>query len=159
MASAAVFLKVVEDHAYWSETVHVPASAWMASGSKGRPVIASEASSLNAIEGGKDGLDSRNNGDSGERKRRAQVNRDRRAAKKKRMKDEREELKSLRSTNQQGQGRGDGGKSHGKGKSKDQAGKAICFSWSSASGPCANVQPGGECMSTVKTCAQMQTVP
>ena len=146
---SCIFLKIVEDQAYWSETVHVPASAWVASGSKGKPVIASEASILNAIEGGKDAQDGRAEVDSGERKRKQQVNRDRRAAKKKRLKEEREELRSLKSGGHHGHGKGEH-KGQGKGKSKDQSGKAICFSWSSASGPCANVQPGGECLSNVK---------
>lgn len=146
---SCIFLKVVEDQSYWSETVHVPASAWVASGSKGRPVIASEASILNAIEGGKDAQGGRAEDDSDDRKRKAQANKDRRAAKKKRQREEKEELKTLRSGGHHGHGKGDR-KGQGKGKSKDQAGKAICFSWSSASGPCANVQPGGECLSSVK---------
>ena len=81
--------------------------------------------------------------DSGERKRRAQANRDKRMAKKKRARDDREELKRYRE-------KPDNAKGRGKGKSKDQQGKAICFSWSSSSGPCADVPPGGECQSQVK---------
>ena len=148
---SCILVKVVEDHAYWSETVHVPASAWTASGSKGKPVIASEASILNAIEGDKVAHGSRGDGDSEEKKRKSQMNRDKRLAKKKRFREEREELRHLRNNNSHGARQSnDHGKGQGKGKSKDQSGKAICFSWSSASGPCANVQPGGECLANVK---------
>ena len=139
---SCIFLKVVEDHAYWSECVHVPASAWTAAGSRGKPVIASEASVLNSLAGGKDAQDGGAD-DSSERKRKKQANRDKRLAKKKRAREDKEEVRRL-------SGKGDGGKGRGKGKSKDQQGKAICFSWSSASGPCSDVQPGGECLSQVK---------
>ena len=139
---SCIMLKVVEDHAFWAECVHVPASAWTAAGSRGRPVIASEASVLNSLAGGKDAQESVAE-DSGERKRRAQANGDKRMAKKKRARDDREELKRYRE-------KPDNAKGRGKGKSKDQQGKAICFSWSSSSGPCADVPPGGECQSQVK---------
>ena len=81
---------------------------------------------------------------------RTQANRDRRAAKKKRQAAEREELATLRKTTTGGKGRGgkDSAKGRGKGKSKDQAGNELCFSWASNSGPCAGLAPGAECKCT-----------
>ena len=133
---SCIMLKVVEDHAFWAECVHVPAQhGQLRAPGEGQSCIASEASVLNSLAGGKDAQESVAE-DSGERKRRAQANRDKRMAKKKRARDDREKP--------------DNAKGRGKGKSKDQQGKAICFSWSSSSGPCADVPPGGECQSQVK---------
>ncbi len=73
-----------------------------------------------------------------------QANRERRLAKRKRIAEEREELRTLKSQHNPK------GASKGKSKSKDQAGKPLCFSWASGSGVCGKVQPGGECLGTVK---------
>ena len=80
--------------------------------------------------------------------RRRQANRDKRIAKKRRVQEEREELNRLRAgapRKIQGESKGSG-----KGKSKDQAGSALCYSWGSGKGPCADVPVGGECKCPVK---------
>lgn len=140
----AVFTEMAADGAYWAERVHHPAAA---SGGKGAPVVASEGAVLGTVPGGHLVLGQ-------DIEKRAQANRDRRAAKKKRLAADREELATLRKGSG-GRGRGgkgdrDAPKGRGKGKSKDQAGNELCFSWASNSGPCAGLAPGADCKCTVK---------
>ena len=82
--------------------------------------------------------------------RRRQANRDKRAARKRRAQDQREELQKLKGQRRMEPSEPQGKKGSGKGKSKDQAGLQLCFSWSSRTGPCAEVAPGGECKCVVK---------
>ena len=115
------------DDAYWSEKVHVPASAWVAAGARGQPIVPTEAAVKAHVPGLQDSMgDSlppgHEHGDAGKR----QANRDRKAARKRRFQSDMDELRSLR----QGQGHnkrpsGAGGKDaggKGKGKTRDQAG-------------------------------------
>ena len=135
---------LVKDVEFWSEKVHQPASAWLAAGARGSPVIATEAAILNAIPGGAQLL-----GQEEEEKRtsKRQANRDRKEAKKKRAAAEREELRKYREGGNKG---GPKGRGKGKTKSKDQAGTPLCYSWASGTGPCADVPPGGECKGDIK---------
>ena len=71
--------------------------------------------------------------------RRKQANRDKRLARAKRIKLEREELDKLRKLGHGGQGAGSS-KSKGKGKSKAQAGVQICYSFANGSGPCGKLR-------------------
>ena len=145
---SCVMFHATKDNLFWNEKVHIPASCWLASGGRGAATVASEAAVVSHLPGtlreetqlsGQDGGD-----------RRKQANRDKRLAKRKRMVEEREELKRFRG------GAGSdrtvkppsGGK--GKGKSKDQAGEPICFSWDSGQGSCADVPVGGACKNAVK---------
>ena len=82
--------------------------------------------------------------------RRKQANRDKRSAKTKRIQSDREELPRLGRQARNEDGKFEGKKGGGKGKSKDQAGNQLCFSWGSGTGPCADVPPGGECKCKVK---------
>ena len=152
----AVFTEMVAETSFWAERVHHPAAAWVASGGKGAPVVASENAILGTVPGGHLLL-----GHDGEDAtvgigKRTQANRDRRQAKKKRLAAEREELAVFRKGNPGGKGRGgkgdrEGPKGRGKGgKSKGQSGNEICFSWASNSGPCAGLGPGAECKCAVK---------
>lgn len=136
---------LVKDVEFWSEKVHQPASAWLAAGARGSPVIATEAAILNAIPGGSQVLGAE---DDEKRSSKRQANKDRREAKKKRAAAERDELRRLRD----GGGGKPGPKGRGKGKtkSKDQAGTPLCYSWASGVGVCADVPPGGECKGEVK---------
>ena len=68
--------------------------------------------------------------------RKAQSNRDKRLAKKRRWAAEREELARHRSTSTTGSKGNPSPKGKGKGKSKDQSGLEICYSWASGRGPC-----------------------
>jgi len=74
--------------------------------------------------------------------RKQQANRDKREARKKRLKNDREELQRLR---------GDGpGKAKGKGKGKTESGEQLCYSWNNSNGACAGLAPGAECRGNVK---------
>ena len=87
----------------------------------------------------------------GDRKR--QANRDKRLAKAKRWKSDREELEKLRN---RGQAEGASGKGQGKGKTKDQSGNQICFSFASGTGPCGSVAIGAECVEKNKRAHKCQ---
>ena len=146
----AVFDAAVAEVEYWAENVHHPAAAWLASGSRGKPIVASEAALHAHLPGGHD-ASLETTGD--EYKRKAQVNRDKRLAKKRRAFEEREELKKLRG--QHGghatpEAKGAMGKGQSKGKTKDQSGKPLCFAWSAGNSPCGHLGPGAECLGTVK---------
>ena len=82
-----------------------------------------------------------------------QANRERRLAKRKRIQEEREELRSIKA------GHSAKGGSKGKTKSKDQAGKPLCFSWASGSGVCGKVPPGGERLGAVKRIHMCRLMP
>eukprot|EP00435_Cladocopium_sp_Y103_P032234 s2244_g8.t1 len=97
----AVFDMIIQDVEYWAENVHHPAAAWLASGSRGRPVVASEVAIHAHLPGGSDWV---NETQSDESKRRAQANRDRRTAKKKKLWEDREELKKFRQGQSQSSG-------------------------------------------------------
>ena len=141
----------IQDGEYWSENVHHPAAAWMASGSRGRPVVASAAALLAHLLGGWD-LTVETQNDEGKRK--GQANRDKRAARKRKLMEDREELRRLRNSPGNYGGHetksNQGGKGHAKGKSKDQSGKPLCFAWSAGNSPCGHLAPGSECLGTVK---------
>ena len=138
---SCLFKTIAEDASYWAEFVHHPAAAWVASGQRGKPQVATEAQILNQIQGGKVSHDQ----DEGGSSRRAQANRDRKAAKKKSRSEEQEELQRFRKS-----AGAPAPKGKGKGKTKDQTGKAICFSWSSGTGPCGKLPPGSDCACEVK---------
>ena len=146
---SCVMFHATKDSLFWNEKVHIPASCWMASGGKGAPTVASEAAVVSHLPGvwREDNHNPGNEG--GERKK--QSNRDKRQAKKRRAQEEREELKRLRGghPNADKGGKGASG-AKGKGKSKDQSGEPICFSWDSNQGVCADVPPGGACKNAVK---------
>ena len=146
----AVFEMAIQDTEYWAENVHHPAAAWLAAGSRGKPVVASEAALQAHMAGNHEGA-TEATGDEG--KRRAQVNREKRQAKKRRMFEDREELKRWRGS-QSSQGtsevKSSQGKGQSKGKTKDQSGKPLCFSWSAGNSPCGHLGPGSECLGAVK---------
>lgn len=148
---SCIFVQVSLDMQFWSERVHHPAAAWTAAGGRGAPTVASEAAVLEVIQGGSKALSHESEGHlGGSESRRTQSNRDRRAARKRKMAADREELPRHRSTaaSQSSKG-GPTQKGKGKGKSKDQAGSELCFSWASGKGHCAEVAPGGECKGPV----------
>ena len=145
---SCVYNVLVKDVTYWSEKVHVPAAAWTAAGSRGLPVVATEAAVLRAIPGGEDAL-----GGKVARHDEPKVGtskRERREAKKRKIAADREELAAFRKSSG-GSSSGHGkGKAKGKGKTKDQAGSQICFAWASNTGSCAGLGPGAECKGAIK---------
>lgn len=150
----ACFNILAQDEKFWTEQVRNPAMAWMAAGSRGIPLAPAEAIARAHFPGAQQGGDPfevpEESKDGKEKKR--QINRDRRAAKKARATREREELARLRGgagSHRDSAGQG-GAKSKGKGKSKDQTGEELCYSWASGKGTCANVAPGGACLAKTK---------
>ena len=145
-----VFRLVIEDHAYWQEHVHGPAMVWMAYGRHGQPKTPAEHHAAHEIPGGESSLKAETEevsalgsaGSVGSPSKRQQANRDRREAKKKRLKSEREELSKLRQEK--------GGGAKGKGKGKSESGEQLCFSWNNNNGSCAGLAPGSECKGKVK---------
>eukprot|EP00435_Cladocopium_sp_Y103_P017963 s5122_g4.t1 len=139
-------LKILtHDEDFWNEQIRHPAASWMASGGKGVPMAPAEQAALAHIPGGSEIMDIEQEGHGDNRRR--QANRDKRAAKARRIKAEREELDTYRRKSQPSDGKSGGqDKGRGKGKSKDQAGTQICFSWANGSGICGSVEPGGACL-------------
>ena len=117
------------DNEYWDEQVRHPAAAWLASGGRGV----------------------------GKWRKRTWGNpgRDKRLARAKRLRSEREELDKLRKLNHGGQAAG-ASKSRGKGKSRDQAGVQICYSFANGTGPCGNIEPGAQCVQAQKRAHKCQ---
>lgn len=152
---SCIFVQLTKDDSYWSEKVHIPAAAWVAAGARGQPVVASEAAVKAHVPGLQDSVrDTTPPGQDNMDPRRKQANRDKRAARKRKFQADMDELRNLRQGHgghkQQhaGGGKDSGGK--GKGKSKDQSGTPICFSWASGTGVCGKLPAGAECASPVK---------
>eukprot|EP00435_Cladocopium_sp_Y103_P014598 s616_g3.t1 len=132
------------DEEFWNEQVRHPAAAWLASGSRGAPMAPAEQVALSHIAGGLESMDTEKE-DRDPRKR--QSNRDKRAAKARKLKADRDELDRLRRTSTSTSSPGGGqGKGKSKGKSKDQAGVQICYSFANGTGPCGSVEPGAAVM-------------
>ena len=145
---SCIFVQMTKEDAYWQEKVHIPASAWVAAGCRGNPVVASEAAIKAVVPGLREGDEAETNSPEGRRK---AANREKRQAKRKRQANDREELKTFRMKEQGGKvpagpSAGPAGKGRNKGKSKDQSGAPLCFSWASGTGPCAKQPPGAECL-------------
>ena len=76
---SVVFRLVAQDETHWNDQVRHPATAWLASGSKGAPMASSEALALAHFPGLAEGHEAE--GSSGDKdERRGQANRDKRAA-------------------------------------------------------------------------------
>ena len=151
----ACFRALSMDEGFWDEQVRHPAAAWTASGSKGVPMAAAERLAL-AHHPGVDVTDFVKDDNDG---RRRQSNRDRRQARAKRIRDDREELEKFRgkkNRTESRQGQGQGAKGKGRGKSKDQAGVEICYSFANGSGPCGSVSPGAACLQKIKRAHKCQ---
>ena len=141
------------DNEYWDEQVRHPAAAWLASGGRGVALAPAEQGALSHLPGGMEALEVEKE-DLGE-PRRKQANRDKRLARAKRLRSDREELDKLRKLNHGGQAAG-AAKSRGKGKSKDQAGVQICYSFANGTGPCGSVEPGAPCVQAQKRAHKCQ---
>ena len=145
------FRELALDEEFWNEQVRHPAMSWMVSGSRGSPVIPAEA-----IAGGHAaGLGSGDVQKEEINDRKRQANRDKRLAKVKKIKTDREELERLRNRGQ-GDGAGSTAKGGGKGKTKDQSGNQICFAFASGTGACGSAAIGAECSQKVKRAHKCQ---
>lgn len=149
---SCVMIYAARDDGYWSEKVHVPASAWVAAGSKGKPVVATEAAVRANVPGLRDSVENVTEANQDQREAKRQSNRDKRVLKRLKFKQDLIELRSYRQMKSQDAGKGGGKDSggKGKGKTKDQAGNQLRFAWASGQGACAKVPPGGDCLGAVK---------
>ena len=145
---STVFVELTKDTSFWDERVHHPANAWVAAGGRGVPTVASEADVLAHVPGAAE-LGVPEITSTGDKSRRQQANRDKRAAQKKRKIAEREELQRFRAQPKQSTS-SSSGKGKGGGKSKDQTGAALCFAWAAGTGACGKLGPGSECVAAVK---------
>ena len=140
---SCVFRALAQDGKFWVEQVVNPAVAWTASGGKGSPVAAAEMIAGAHLPGVLHAPPAPHPGHDEGVDRKRQANRDKRAAKRKRLQNEREELNRLRGGHRPEEIKNETKKGGGKGKSKDQAGNQLCYSWCSGNGPCADVPPSG----------------
>ena len=133
------FRMLATDEEYWSEQVRHPATSWLAAGGRGAPMAPAEAIAGQHLPGGVAAVEPELEDKSVRRK---QSNRDKRQARAKRLRADREELSQWRSSStrtsnapkpEDHQQKG-GGK--GKGKSKDNTGAQICFSYATGVGLC-----------------------
>ena len=93
---SALMVELAMDLEFWTEHVHIPATAWMANGQRGAPRVAAEDAILHHLPlGTVDGV-AGDKDDPGGPHRKRQANRDRRLAKRNRLLEEREELARLR---------------------------------------------------------------
>ena len=139
------------DDDFWNEQVRHPAASWMAAGERGPLIAAAERAALTHLPGSGEIMDIPKE-ERDPRKR--QSNRDRRTAKARRVKADREELERLRSKDTREHKAGPSGK--GKGKSKDQTGLQLCFSFANGTGPCGSCEIGAECQQKVKRAHKCQ---
>lgn len=144
---APVFRLLLDDHNFWAENVRNPALVWMAHGSRGPPRTPSEQVAALELHGGeqaikvdKEQVQSQPGSTTPTRKQ--QANRDRREARKKRLKADREELSKFRND------RGSGSK--GKGKGRGEGGEQLCYSWNNGNPPCGGLPPGAACQGRVQ---------
>ena len=151
------FRVLATDEEYWSEQVRHPAAAWTAAGAKGTPLAPAEQIALAHMPGGAEVVEAdREDGIEGGRKR--QANRDKRLARAKRLRADREELDRWRKRpwTSSADGKQQEQKGKGKGKTKDQAGTPLCFSFASGTGACGGVEPGGACLQKIKRAHKCQ---
>ena len=137
------FRALVADEEYWNEQVRHPAASWLAAGGRGNPLPPAEQIAVAHMPRGSEVVEFE---DKTEGKRR-QSNRDKRHAKAKRLKAERDELDTLRKKVQPSEYKPN---DKGKGKTKDQAGTPLCFSFANGSGVCGSVEPGAACLQKIK---------
>eukprot|EP00435_Cladocopium_sp_Y103_P054112 s157_g17.t1 len=150
---SCIFIQLTKDDAYWAEKVHVPASAWVAAGSRGQPVVATEAAVKAHVPGLQDTIPEGHDADDD---RRRQSRKDKKQARKRKIQQDLEELRSIRQNQNRGNGgnrdasggKASGGK--GKSKSKDQSGAPLCFAWAAGTGACGKLPPGAECVAAIK---------
>ena len=151
------FRMLSADEEYWNEQVRYPAAARTGAGAKGTPLAPAEQIAITHMPGGLEGVEA--DKDEGiDISRRRQANRDKRAARAKRLKSDREELDRLRKRPWSAEHKPMESKGKGKGKTKDQAGNPLCFSFASGTGVCGSVEPGGACLED-QTVSQMPVLP
>ena len=141
-----MFRLLLDDNGFWAENVHNPALVWLAHGSKGPPRTPSEQVASLELHGGEQSLKvekeaAQSQPGSTTPTRKQQANRDRRDARKKRLKADREELSKFRND------RGSGSKGKGKGRGE---GEQLCYAWNNGNPPCGGLAPGAACQGRIQ---------
>eukprot|EP00438_Fugacium_kawagutii_P018420 Skav227177 [mRNA] locus=scaffold1396:139548:146739:+ [translate_table: standard] len=93
---SCVMIYAARDDTYWSEKVHIPASAWVAAGSKGKPAVATEAAVRANVPGLQDASDGVGTITADQRDAKRQANRDRRVVRRQKFKQDLLELRAYR---------------------------------------------------------------
>ena len=144
--------QVLADKIYWTEQVTVPALTWVARGEKGVPKTPLEEQAGDVLRGGAESLRpefEKGNTSSDVNVVKKNHNKQRREARKKRILQEREELKQLRG---KGKGKGDGKdggrKGSGDGRSSGSSSEA-CYAWNNGNGLCGGLPPGEKCLGKI----------
>eukprot|EP00435_Cladocopium_sp_Y103_P030830 s1995_g7.t1 len=136
-----VFGALIADSEFWHTQVHAPALAWMANGSRGTPKTPAELVAADYMQGGLDAITTpteplRNKPARASRSRNR--TRARRDARKKKLAEDKAELQRLRT------------KDNHAGDKKNQGAQQKCYSWNNGNGPCADSQPGQQCVGKVR---------
>ena len=136
----SMFRKLLKDHHFWAEQIHVPANAWLSHGSRRKPMTPAESIANGAMRGGRDAIraeteDPKEPGTSSPARRTR--NQNRRDNKRKRHQQDQEELQKFR--------KGGGKGKNSKGKEKTQ----LCYAWNNNNGACAGLPPGAACQGRV----------
>ena len=151
---SCVLRALAQDGKFWAEQVVNPA---VVRRGKGSPVAAAEMIAGAHLPGVLHAPPAPHPGHDEGLDRKRQANRDKRAAKRKRLQNERAELNRLRGGHRPEEIKNETKKGGGKGKSKDQAGNQLCYSWCSGNGACADVPPEKrECKCKVKRAHKCQ---
>eukprot|EP00438_Fugacium_kawagutii_P000418 Skav229880 [mRNA] locus=scaffold247:351220:353411:+ [translate_table: standard] len=148
-----IMVEITKDEAFWSEKVHVPAAAWVAAGARGTPTVATEAAVRAKVPALRESYEMGAPPEPHPEARRSTSNRDKRLAKRRKLQSNLEELRQRRQEDARNSSSASSNfpkKGAGKGKSKDQSGAPLCFSWASGTGPCGKLPPGAECACPVK---------
>ena len=148
---------LVDDQVYWQEQVHTPATVWISHDEKGSPKTPAERLAPGVFPGGAQALavdiegQAKGGNTQGEGGARRQSLRDKRAARKRRLAEDRDELHRLRDLRDGGSGgaasKGKGGGKSGKGKGNEEQ---LCYAWNNNNGTCAGLAPGQACKANVK---------
>ena len=156
----AMFRRLLKDHHFWAEQIHVPANAWLSHGSKGRPLTPAEAVASGSMQGGREAIRSEvepPKDSAASSPARRTKNQNRRDNKRRKQQQDQEELQRLRKGG--GKGKNSKGKEEelqrlrkggGKGKNSNGKGKTqLCYAWNNNNGACAGLPPGSACQGRV----------
>ena len=134
----SLFRLLIKDAAFWAEQVHVPANAWLAHGSKGKPLTPAEAIATASIQGGISAIKPDTESPAGTSTSARRTRNTRRREAKKRQGESEGQTDPKRAKGE--------GKGKGKGKEKTQA----CYAWNNNNGACAGLPPGAACQGRVQ---------
>ena len=148
---SCIFIQITKDEAYWSEKVHIPASAWVAAGARGQPVVATEVAVKAHVPGLQDSIsDNLPPGHDGGDHPKRQSNKDTGAARKRKFQADMEGLRHLRQGHGAQKGTpNSGGKGSGR-KEQRPVGYSDLFLMGIGSGARGKLPPEADCSGPIK---------